>query len=117
MTDILLVAVDHDLVNRVAALGDHRVVSIDRYNVHRGKHAGPSAEPDFHPDLIFVGSGLPTEQAMDYAKVIVGDHPEISVILVVAKPDKDVNLLAMEAGVRRVISEQITDSEVELFIG
>ena len=40
MTDVLLVAVDPVLVDRVAALAGHRVVSIDRYTVHGGKHAG-----------------------------------------------------------------------------
>jgi len=112
VSDILLVAVDPDLVNRVAALGSHRVVSIDRYNVHRGKHSGEPAEPDFHPDLIFVGSGLPTEQAIDYAHVVIGDHPEISVIMVVAKPDKEVNRQAMAAGIHSLIDAGISDDDL-----
>ena len=87
MTDILLVGVDSDLVDRVSALGADRVVSIDRYNVRGGKHAGGSTEPAFQPELIFVGSGLPTDQAIQYAKVVIDDHPEISVVLV-AKPTK-----------------------------
>ncbi len=111
MTDILLVAVDHDLVDRVAALGQ-RVVAIDRYNVHRGKHAGASTEQNFQPDLIFVGSGLPTEQAIDYAKVVIADHPEISVVLVVAKPAKDVIRRATEVGVDSVVSDRISDRDL-----
>lgn len=110
MTDILLVGVDRDLVDRVAALG-HRVVAIDRYNVHRGKHAGESAEQNFQPDLIFVGSGLPTEQAIDYAKVVIADHPEISVVMVVAKPGKELIRRATEVGVE-VVSDRVSDRDL-----
>ena len=111
MTDILLVGVDHDLVDRVAALG-HRVVAIDRYNVHRGKHAGQSAEQNFQPDLIFVGSGLPTEQAIDYAKVVIADHPEISVVMVMAKPGKELIRRATEVGVGSVVSDRVSDRDL-----
>jgi len=111
MTDTLLVGVDRDLVDRVAALG-HRVVAIDRYNVHGGKHAGQSTEQDFQPELIFVGSGLPTEQAIDYAKVVIADHPEISVVMVVAKPTKDLVGRATAVGVASVVSDRISDRDL-----
>ncbi|HKY59180.1 MAG TPA: AAA family ATPase [Aeromicrobium sp.] len=110
MTDVLLVAVDHDLVERVAALGEHRVVSIDRNNVH-GKHAGAPAETDFRPEIIFVGTGVSTHQAIEYARVIVGENPGISVILV-AKPNRHLVRTAEKAGIHRVISERIKDRDL-----
>lgn len=111
MTDILLVGVDHGLVNRVADLDGHRVVAIDRYNVRGGKHAGQSAEPDFEPDLILVGAGLPTDQAIDYAGVVISDHPEISVVLVAAKPDRTLKRRSRQAGIT-VVDEHIGDRDL-----
>ncbi len=111
MTDILLVGVDSDLVDRVAALGANRVVSIDRYTVHGGKHAASSAtEPAFKPDLIFVGSGLPTDQAIEYAQVVISDHPEISVVLVTT-PTKGLKRQAAKAGIS-VVDVNVGDREL-----
>lgn len=110
MTDILLVAVDQALVDRVAALGGHRVVSIDR-NTVPGKHAGRSTETDFQPEVIFVGSGVSTERAIEYARVIIGDYPGISVVMV-AEPSRDLIREAEQAGIHRVISENIRDREL-----
>jgi pilus assembly protein CpaE len=110
MTDVLLVAVDQALVDRVAALGGHRVVSIDR-NTVPGKHAGRSTETDFQPEVIFVGSGVSTERAIEYARVIIGDYPGISVILV-AQPNRELIGQAEEAGIHRVISEGIKDRDL-----
>jgi len=111
MTDILLVAVDPVLVDRVAALAGHRVVSIDRYTVHGGKHAGHSTEPDFEPELIIVGSGVPTDQAIDYAKVVIEDRPEISVVLM-AQRNRKLARRAAKAGIRAVINERISDRQL-----
>ena len=116
MTDILLVGVDSDLVDRVSALGADRVVSIDRYNVRGGKHAGGSTEPAFQPELIFVGSGLPTDQAIQYAKVVIDDHPEISVVLV-AKPTKDLKRQAAKVGIHSVIDENVSDRDLARLVG
>jgi pilus assembly protein CpaE len=110
MTDVLLVAVDHDLVERIAALGGHRVVSIDRDNVH-GKHAGAPAETDFQPEIIFVGSGVSTHQAIEYARVIIGDYPGISVVLV-ASPNRHLARSAAKAGIHHVINERIKDRDL-----
>lgn len=111
MTDVLLVAVDHDLVERVAALGGHRVVSIDRDNVH-GKHAGRSTETDFQPEIIFVGSGVSTHSAIEYARVIIGDYPGISVVLVAPKPNRHLIGTAEKAGIHHVINERIKDRDL-----
>jgi pilus assembly protein CpaE len=117
MTDILLVGVASDLVERVAALGGHRVVSIDRYTVHGGKHAGSgSTEPSFNPELIFVGSGLPADQAIEYARVVIDDHPEISVVLV-AKPDKALKRRAAKAGVQSIVEDRISDRDLARLVG
>ena len=63
MTDILLVGVESDLVDRVAALGGHRVVSIDRYTVHGGKHAGSGSTEPFDdaspPQSVAIASSVP----------------------------------------------------------
>ncbi len=114
MTDVLLVAVDHELVERVALLGEHRVVSIDRNNVH-GKHAGASAETDFQPQVIFVGSGVSTHQAIEYARVIVGDYPGISVVLV-ASSNRHLLRSAEKAGIHHVINERIKDRDLARLI-
>jgi len=110
MTDVLLVAVDQALVDRVAALAGHRVVSIDR-NTVPGKHAGRSTETDFQPEVIFVGSGVSTERAIEYAQVIIADYPGISVILV-AQPTRDLIRRAAKAGIHRVISAGIKDRDL-----
>ena len=114
MTDVLLVAVDRSLVNRVAALGGHRVVSIDRDNVH-GKHAGKPAETDFRPEVIFVGSGVTTDRAIEYARVIIAENPGISVVLV-AKPNRALSRVAAKAGIHTVISERIKDRDLARLI-
>lgn len=111
MTDILLVAVDHDLVYRVAELGDHRVVAIDRDNVH-GKHAGSPAETDFEPRVVIVGSGVSTEQAIEYARVVGTDHPEIAVYLVADRASKSLIREATAAGMTGVIDARIKDREL-----
>ena len=110
MTDVLLVAVDRSLVTRVAALGGHRVVSIDRHNVH-GKHAGKSAETDFQPEVIFVGTGVSVDRAIEYARVIIAENPGVSVVLI-AKPNRALVRLAAEAGIHSVISERIRDRDL-----
>jgi pilus assembly protein CpaE len=108
MTDILLVAVDHDMVNRVAELGDHRVVAMDRENVH-GKHAGTPAESEFQPSIVFVGSGVSTDQALDYVRVVGSDHPEISIYLVADRATKRLIKAATGAGMSGVIDARIKD--------
>ncbi|HUS21251.1 MAG TPA: AAA family ATPase [Aeromicrobium sp.] len=114
MTDVLLVAVDRSLVNRVAALGGHRVVSLDRDNIH-GRHAGKPAETDFQPEVIFVGSGMSTDRAIQYARVIIADYPGISVILV-AEPNGALMRGAEKAGIHSVISERINDRDLARLI-
>lgn len=106
MTDILLVAVDHDLATRVAALDGCRVVSIDRDNLSRG-----AAPAQFQPDVIFVGSGLPTDRAFEYASVILADFPEIAVVLV-GVPDQDLVRRATSIGIRGVVDATISGADL-----
>jgi pilus assembly protein CpaE len=113
MTDVLLVAVDQGLVERIAAIGTHRVVSIDRNHLH-GKHAGTPAETDFKAEIIFVGSGgsgASVHRAIEYARVLVGDHPGVSVVLV-AQPNRHLVRTAEKAGIHRVVNEQIKDRDL-----
>ena len=106
MTDILLVAVDRNLVNRVAALDGCRVVSIDRDHLSRG-----SVPPQFQPDVIFVGSGLRIDQALEYARVILSESPEISIVLV-GEPDPEVARRATSIGIRGVIDAGISSPDL-----
>ena len=110
MTDVLLVAVDQNLAERIAAIGKHRVVSIDRNNVH-GKHAGTPAETDFQPEIIFIGSGVSVPRAIEYARVVVGARPGISVVLV-AQPNRHLVRTAEKAGIHRVVNERVKDRDL-----
>lgn len=109
MTDVLLVAVDRDLVNRVAAFDGLRVVSIGRENGRAPD--GYTADMAFKPDVIFVGSDLSTDRAIEYARVVTSDYPEISVILV-AEPETGLVHHATSAGIRGVIDTRISDPDL-----
>lgn len=109
MTDVLLVAVDRDLVNRVAAFDGFRVVSIGRENGRTPD--GYTPDMAFKPDVIFVGSELSTDRAIEYARVVTSDYPEISVILV-AEPETDLVHDATSAGIRGVIDTRISDPDL-----
>ncbi|MFL6089770.1 MAG: P-loop NTPase [Aeromicrobium sp.] len=109
MTDVLLVAVDRHLVNRISAIDGYRVVSLERDNVASASNA--ASMPDFRPDVIFVGPGLPTDRAIEYGQVMSADFPEISVILV-AGADRELVPKAAAVGLRGVISERIGDADL-----
>lgn len=110
MADILLVAVERDLVDRVEALPGHRVVSIDRDHLV-GARTGEAADRTFVPDLIFVGSGMPIGRAIEYSQVIIGDYPGLSVVLV-APPEEDLVRRAASAGIRAVVSPRASGRQL-----
>lgn len=110
MTNVLFVAVDRDLVNRVAALDGHRVVSIDRESIPRSGRWNLS-DKTFRPDLIFVGSGMTAQGALEYAKVIAGEYPEIAVALV-AEPKDELIRRVTGLGIRGVVSPRISDADL-----
>jgi len=109
VTNVLLVAVDAVLGERVSLLPGHRVVHLD------GSNAASMAEQvsgtGFHPDIIFVGSGVSTDRAIQYAEVIVSAWPQIAVVLV-AQSDKSLAKRAAKAGIRGVIRNSISDKEL-----
>jgi len=106
MTNVLAVAVDAALVDRITAIRDHRVVSIGRENVDAIR-----ADVPFHPDLILIGDGLTPEQATRYAQRVLSEYPSM-VIALVAEPDRDRIREATHAGMRGVISNAISDHEL-----
>lgn len=110
MTNVLAVAVEAELVNRIASLREHRVVSISRENLAEARQ-----NVSFQPDLILVGTGLSTERALQYARGVLETHPEI-VVMLVATPGEDLIRQATRAGVRGVIPSTISNPDLTSLI-
>jgi pilus assembly protein CpaE len=110
MTNVLVVAADAEFVNRIAAIRGHRLVSISRDNVASVRH-----DVSFHPELILVGSGLSTQQALQYARGVLETYPTMAVMLV-AHADPDLIREARSVGVRGVIPSTISDRELASLI-
>lgn len=106
MTNVLAVAVDAELVSRISAIRGHHLVSIGRENF-----ATVRAEVPFYPDLILVGTGLTSEQAIRYAQRVLAEYPSMTV-MIVAEPDRDLIHEATRVGIRGVISNAISDHEL-----
>lgn len=110
MTNVLAVAVDHDLVERIRAIPGHRLVSIDRENF-----SAVRLTESFLPDLILVGDGLTEEQALRYTHRMLDEYPSMTVILV-AEPTIALIGEATQAGASGVIRSSINDSELAQLI-
>jgi len=108
MTNVLTVAVDPGLVDRINAIRGHRVVSISRDNVASVRD---HADSSFRPDLILVGTGITPVHAIQYARGVLEGDPAMAVMLV-AEPDRDLIRQATEVGVRGVIRPTINDREL-----
>jgi pilus assembly protein CpaE len=106
MTNILTVAVDSELVERIAAIPGHRLMTIGRENFRL-------VQPDetFLPDLILVGDGLNSEQAIRYGRRVLADYPMVSVVLV-SEPNRELIREATRAGIRGVIRSTLNDREL-----
>jgi len=65
----------------------------------------------FHPDLILVGTGLPNERALQYARGVLETHPDI-VVMMVAEPSRDLIGQATRVGVRGVIPDTISTPDL-----
>lgn len=109
MTNVLLVAVDPALGERVRSLSEHRVVSLDGSNA--ATVVDSVGTTDFHPDIIFVGSGVSTDRAIKYAEVVLAAWPNIAVVLVAA-PDRSLARRAKKAGIRGVIRDSIAEKDL-----
>jgi pilus assembly protein CpaE len=105
MTNILAVAVDTELVNRIASIPEHRLVSISRENLASVR------DVSFHPDLIFVGTGLTHQQALQYAQGVLHTYPRMAIVLI-AEPDRQFIRQAKRAGIRGVIARNISDRDL-----
>jgi pilus assembly protein CpaE len=63
------------------------------------------------PDVIVLGPDIPINDALEVARLLYEDRPEISLIIT-TKPTPDLWEQAMHAGVRGVISPDATDQEL-----
>ncbi|MFD1213515.1 CpaE family protein [Arthrobacter sp. GCM10027362] len=69
------------------------------------------ADPAELPEVLFLGPGLETARALEFAKVLDLKHPEISLVLV-ADSSHELVLAAMQAGIRDIISPAAEDGEL-----
>jgi pilus assembly protein CpaE len=109
VTNVLLVAVDPGLGDRVSSLSGHRVVRLD--DIDAATVADQVDRDGFHPDIIFVGSGASADQSLRHAEVVRTAWPTIAVVLV-ADPDKGLVRRATKVGIRGVIRGSISDQEL-----
>lgn len=109
MTNILAVAVDEELLDRIQAMPEHLVVSIGRANVASVRER--MRNQTFCPDLIIIGDGLPPESAMQYARGVHETHPEITMVLAAAS-NRRLRKEAAQAGVSQVVPKTISDAHL-----
>jgi pilus assembly protein CpaE len=109
VSNILLVAVDPGFGERVSSLPGHRVVSVD------GRGGASVADRErasgFHPDLVFVGSGVSEERATAYARSMAADWPDLPLVLV-TPARRGVARRAAAAGFRSVIGPETSTGEL-----
>ncbi len=113
MTNVLLVGVDREFGERISSIPGHWVLTIDKGEPEKNELAVAvnKSSHEFHPDVIFVGSALSLDSALDYAKIVLETYPTIAVVLV-ANPDRGLIRKATRVGIRGVVSEAITDREL-----
>ena len=77
------------------------------------EHPEPTARElaGHDPDVVAVGPGIVTAEALALAEALENDHPEITVILV-AKPSPRLWERAMQAGVRAVLPAEAGPQEI-----
>lgn len=109
MTNILAVAVDTILLDRILSIPGHTVVSIGRANVASVRER--MRNQTFLPDLIVIGDGIPAERALEYARGVREAHPQITMVLA-AVSDRRLRREAEKAGISRVISKTIDDGQL-----
>ena len=63
------------------------------------------------PDVVALGPGLPLETALDLARYLDRDRPEISVLLV-SPPSPELWQSALQAGVRDILAPDASDTDV-----
>ena len=68
------------------------------------------------PDVVVLGPGLALDSALDLARHLDRDRPEISVLLI-AEPSPELWEQALRAGVRDVLAPQAPDAEVRAAFG
>ena len=109
MSNVLLVAVDPELGERISSLPGHRVVSVD------GRaESGSSARErtaEFHPDVVFVGPGVSQDRALAYARSVAADWPDLALVLV-APSSRGLAKLAARAGFGLVIDPATADGDL-----
>lgn len=114
MTNVLLVAVDPQLGGRIRALSGHWTESIDRGTAAEVARVDADGN-QFHPDIIFVGSGLAVDNALEYARVVREKYPDLVIVLVGDLDRRDARR-AKKAGVRAVVRSSVPDTELASLI-
>ncbi|MCW2769904.1 MAG: hypothetical protein JWR27_1337 [Aeromicrobium sp.] len=114
MTNVLLVAVDPQIGDRVGALPGHWTESIDRGSAaHVARFDAGGSE--FEPDIIFVGSGMSVDNALEYARVVLEQCPGMVMVLV-GSPNRALARRAKKAGFRDVVRSSVPDRELQSLI-
>lgn len=106
MTNVLAVAVVPELVNRIAEMPEHRLISISRDNLATARH-----DHSFIPDLILVGTSVGRNNAIEYARRVLDEYPAM-VVALVAEPDRELIRAATAVGIRRVMPADVSDREL-----
>lgn len=109
MTNVLAVAVERPLLERIASFREHRLVSVGRDNVASVREQMPDIS--FHPDLILVGIEIGLERAIAYAQAVLQSFPAITVMLVAEQTPHNLRQ-ATEAGMKGVIRSTVSDSQL-----
>lgn len=110
---ILVIGDDSHLLRQIELLcedSDTRVMGIADLNDL------DAAVSNYAPDAILIGPLVPTGAAIESAAMISSDHPEISIIMIVAILDPEVLRDAMRAGIKDVIEEGSSDEQIAFSI-
>ena len=111
MTQVLLVAVNPALGERIASRTEHWVIGIDRDSTDVSTAISAEQQASFSPDLVIVGSSVSVDRALEYAEAVVQSYP-LTTVLLEAEPDRGLIRKATRSGVRGVIAADISDSEL-----
>jgi pilus assembly protein CpaE len=118
MTRILVLAGTSAITQRISALPGHDVAAVDREVVEKYVRAadiesllkGDSGTP---PEIVVLGDAMSVQEALSLGAMIDRVVPG-SELMLISEPDADTVLSAMRAGVREIISQEMTDDELAM---
>lgn len=114
MSNVLLVAIDAGLERRIKALPGHRVIVLDRRRFEDLDDLHKTGTV-FYPDVILIGESLPLDYALSYVRTMRSANPHLDLILVTPS-NHDVESLAREAGISRVIEATTSNNELHTIL-